>query len=421
MPRFSAVVSLVLGTFLLAASSAQAARPLDLPNGKPLLFAVQADEGSFERIGRARYVLTLRGVASQGLWFTDRPGRDTGALRVGPFFGAWRALGFGRVPPNAVLALPSGRRRANAVAVELGAPRWNARTETVSFRVRALRSVTGGLAHLDDDLDARVPARFRAASLFIDDVLVGSVNSQCSSVAQLDLYPTSGPLPNAYLEPFRGQLLPIMQHTALFALLGDRFGGDGRVSFALPNPAAPTGLRYGVCEHGIWPSRSDMDPGGRAYGCTDGTLALQAQQYAPVGWLPADGRTVRVSDWPQLFAAIGTAFGGDGRITFAVPRAAVPDGLAYNICANGDRFQPGQPTADTCTMSELAPFATRGVPSNFLPADGRTLQIRDAMALYAILGTSFGGDGETTFNLPNLPGPAPGTTYGICSDGIWPS
>jgi microcystin-dependent protein len=32
-----------------------------------------------------------------------------------------------------------------------------------------------------------------------------------------------------------GQLLPIAQNTALFSLLGTQFGGDGRVTFALPD------------------------------------------------------------------------------------------------------------------------------------------------------------------------------------------
>ena len=32
-----------------------------------------------------------------------------------------------------------------------------------------------------------------------------------------------------------GQLLPISQNTALFALLGTTYGGDGKSTFALPN------------------------------------------------------------------------------------------------------------------------------------------------------------------------------------------
>jgi microcystin-dependent protein len=33
----------------------------------------------------------------------------------------------------------------------------------------------------------------------------------------------------------QGQLLPIMQNTALFSLLGTNYGGDGKSTFALPN------------------------------------------------------------------------------------------------------------------------------------------------------------------------------------------
>lgn len=34
--------------------------------------------------------------------------------------------------------------------------------------------------------------------------------------------------------PCQGQLLPIMQNQALYSLLGTKYGGDGRVNFALP-------------------------------------------------------------------------------------------------------------------------------------------------------------------------------------------
>jgi microcystin-dependent protein len=44
-----------------------------------------------------------------------------------------------------------------------------------------------------------------------------------------------------------GQLMPISQNTALFALLGTMYGGDGRSTFALPdlNGAAPMGPGVG--------------------------------------------------------------------------------------------------------------------------------------------------------------------------------
>lgn len=42
-----------------------------------------------------------------------------------------------------------------------------------------------------------------------------------------------------------GQLLPINQNQALFALLGTTFGGDGRVNFALPDVRGRTPIHVG--------------------------------------------------------------------------------------------------------------------------------------------------------------------------------
>jgi microcystin-dependent protein len=42
-----------------------------------------------------------------------------------------------------------------------------------------------------------------------------------------------------------GQLLPINQNQALFALLGTTFGGDGRVNFALPDQRGRTPIHVG--------------------------------------------------------------------------------------------------------------------------------------------------------------------------------
>jgi len=42
-----------------------------------------------------------------------------------------------------------------------------------------------------------------------------------------------------------GQLLPINQNQALFALLGTTYGGDGRVTFALPDLRARTPIHTG--------------------------------------------------------------------------------------------------------------------------------------------------------------------------------
>lgn len=56
--------------------------------------------------------------------------------------------------------------------------------------------------------------------------------------------------------PCDGKLLPINQNQTLFSLLGNRFGGDGRTSFALPDlrSEAPEGLAYHIAIRGIFPS-----------------------------------------------------------------------------------------------------------------------------------------------------------------------
>jgi microcystin-dependent protein len=46
-------------------------------------------------------------------------------------------------------------------------------------------------------------------------------------------------------------------------------------------------------------------------------------------------------------------------------------------------------------------------PSGWLPCDGRTLTIQQYNALYSLLGIQFGGDGRTTFKLPDLRGRVP--------------
>lgn len=44
------------------------------------------------------------------------------------------------------------------------------------------------------------------------------------------------------------------------------------------------------------------------------------------------------------------------------------------------------------------------IPTGFLPCDGSLQQIADYDVLYNLLGTTYGGDGQTTFGLPDLRG-----------------
>ena len=64
--------------------------------------------------------------------------------------------------------------------------------------------------------------------------------------------------------------------------------------------------------------------------------------------------------------------------------------------------------------------------SGWLPCEGQVLNIRDGSSnamLFSLLGGRFGGDGKTTFGLPDLRGkePAPGLKWIIAITGQYPA
>ena len=66
-------------------------------------------------------------------------------------------------------------------------------------------------------------------------------------------------------------------------------------------------------------------------------------------------------------------------------------------------------------------------PYNFTPkfwakCTGQIIQITNNQALYSLIGTNYGGDGISTFGLPNLQGaePMPGMEYYIALQGDYP-
>ncbi|MFF7110593.1 phage tail protein [Pseudomonas sichuanensis] len=65
-------------------------------------------------------------------------------------------------------------------------------------------------------------------------------------------------------------------------------------------------------------------------------------------------------------------------------------------------------------IGEIRIFAGDFPPVDWVPCDGRLLQINDYQAFYALVGTTYGGDGQSTFRVPDLRGRiAVGTGTGI--------
>ncbi len=73
--------------------------------------------------------------------------------------------------------------------------------------------------------------------------------------------------------------------------------------------------------------------------CTLGDIVLSANSYGNGGgsYIPADGQILYINTFTELFALLGTRFGGDGIYTFALPdlRPFTPNGLQYSICFSG--------------------------------------------------------------------------------------
>ncbi len=58
-------------------------------------------------------------------------------------------------------------------------------------------------------------------------------------------------------------------------------------------------------------------------------------------------------------------------------------------------------------VAEIRMFAGNFAPKGWATCDGQLLPISQNTALFSLLGTFYGGDGKSTFGLPNLEGSAP--------------
>lgn len=174
-----------------------------------------------------------------------------------------------------------------------------------------------------------------------------------------------------------GQILPIITNQPLFSLLGTTYGGDGRVTFALP------------------------DTRGRAVvGAADpllvGEVAGTESNMLTTANLPAHAHAM-----PGGGGSTGSAGGGQA-YTNGQPTVS----LTYMIATDGffPSRDPDTYNNDGPFLGEVALFAGNFVPSGWALADGRSLMIAQNTALFSLLGTTYGGDGKTTFFLPDLRG-----------------
>jgi microcystin-dependent protein len=185
-------------------------------------------------------------------------------------------------------------------------------------------------------------------------------------------------LPAGYVST-DGQLLPINQNTSLFALLGTRYGGNGQVTFALPDLRGRTVIHTGSAD-GITNHPLASMVGAETVTLAANQLATHQHSVLP----PADM----------------THPAGDGQ-SFNNMQPSLA--LNYIICTQGNFPSPGLGAAEPF-LGQLAVFAGDFAPRNWAFANGQILPISQNTALFSLLGTAYGGNGQTTFALPDLQG-----------------
>lgn len=102
-----------------------------------------------------------------------------------------------------------------------------------------------------------------------------------------------------------------------------------------------------------------------------GEIKLVSFNFPPKGWAFCNGQLLPIAQNQALFSILGTTYGGDGRVNFALPdlrgRAPLHFGSGINLGQNGGE------EAHTLNQSEMAahthlPGATSAAPNVGSPA-----------------------------------------------------
>ena len=132
------------------------------PSGASLLFGAQSEQAVFDAGADCGCTprLTLKNV-DRVSWFTDRPYRETGSWMPSRLVRQWNSLYEGGAP-NAIAGFNVGKS-GQMVAFEMYKPRWNRKTQNLSFKLMPLdsrqRDAITGLNKVD----------LGDISIFIDD------------------------------------------------------------------------------------------------------------------------------------------------------------------------------------------------------------------------------------------------------------
>jgi len=116
-------------------------------------------------------------------------------------------------------------------------------------------------------------------------------------------------------------------------------------------------------------------------------ISLLAFGFAPKGWALCDGQLLPINQNQALFALLGTQYGGDGHVTFALPdlRGRTPmhrsePGLqGQRVGAESVTLTVNQLPQHTHALRADADLANANLPANALPA----ARPRSGLVMYA--------------------------------------
>lgn len=148
--------------------------------------------------------------------------------------------------------------------------------------------------------------------LYDDDAFIGEIRLFSTA-----LRPNRYPWNENYWTRCDGRMFCAAQNTALFSLLGTKYGGNGFSTFHLPDlRGKQPDPRFVFCigMQGIYPRMDNPDLAGYL-----GQIRVFAKEQIPSVFELCEGQTLAIAENPDLFKMLGTRFGGDGKTTFAVP------------------------------------------------------------------------------------------------------
>ena len=139
-----------------------------------MLFVQTASSGTFAQKD-GKYVLTLDGVSSQTVYFSDRPNRISGNMNTGDFVKEWTlgADSFADNPPNAAIVVIGADDSENNVVVELTSPIYDSEAMTLQYDAKVLKGDDNGDFFASND--GKIPGTFDDVSVFIDSSVHGGI------------------------------------------------------------------------------------------------------------------------------------------------------------------------------------------------------------------------------------------------------